>query len=347
MPIPAEFQELVDPAQDGGWTTPPYQPEHWQRTQVFIESNDGHRLHVTDRPNRHRPGYFLQSGPDGWDLPRFDLKFEESPNLDGGYFRSVRATTREMALPVYIYGSDRRGVIDLKRQLLNAMNPKNGPVRIVAREANGSTRSITAYYVSGMEGNESRETSGFTWIKYVVVVRAMEPYWTSGAPESHAWFMNPERHWFLTNKKDHLKFIPIRVSDGLISSPRNEIPVDADVETWPVWEIYGPISGKIAFTNETSGKSLTFGPSFGLASDNDRIVIDTRPGTKTIIKQHYQGGEWIDDPKPNWWNRLGENPQLWPLVPGMNLVSVEGQGAVGVTTRIVCTYRKRYFSYAG
>lgn len=359
MPIPAVFRDQVVPDGNGNLGPHPYEPERWPLTQVYLTYGDGKRITLTDRPNPTKPGYVLQSGPDGWDMPRFDLKYDESPNLDGAMFRSVRATAREMAIPVYLYGSDRRGVIDLKKRLLTAVNPKNGPVRIVVREGGGSSRYIDAYYSAGLEGQESRDSAGFTWIKYVMTFRALEPYWTVTDPSRVSWALEPERHWFLTTTPEdeakdpsiqpHHAFLPIHVSDGIIQSEFNALEMDSDVEVWPVWEITGPLSGNVTFRNDTTGKELKFKSTFGLGTEKDRLIIDTRPGFKTITYQHLDvvNGEVAVTKAENWWPRLGDNPQLWPLVPGTNLVSVLNGQAPSVTTRVTCTYYKQYFSYTG
>lgn len=359
MPIPAVFRDQVQPDDDGNLTYHPYRVEKWPLTQVYFEYGNGQRISLTDRPNPTKPGFVLQSGPDGWDMPRFDLKYDESPNLDGGMFRSVRATAREMAIPIFIYGADRRGVASLKKKLLTSVNPKNGPVRIVVREGGGSSRYIDAYYNSGLEGQESRDQAGFTWIKYVMTFRALDPYWTVTDPTKITWALKPERYWFLTTTAEdeandpslpaHHSFLPIRISDGIIQSELNEIEMDSDVEVWPIWEITGPLSGNVVFRNDTTGKELKFKSSFSLATEKDRLTIDTRAGRKTITYQRLEevGGEWKVTNEENWWPKLGDNPQLWPLVPGVNLVSVLNGQAPSTTTRVSCTYYKQYFSYTG
>lgn len=354
MPIPAVFQSDFD-NNHGVDTDHPYQPEQWPLTAVYLEAPSGKRMLLTDRPAKAKPCVFIQSGPTGFDMPAQDFKFDESPNLDGGMFRSSRMTTREIGIPLYIYGADRRSVIELKKELFSLVNPKNGACKLVVSEAEGTHRYLEVHYVSGAEGNEGTDTAGFTWIKYVLVLRAMDPYWYTVDEAIARWSLSPYRPTFLsTDLPGDEAFLPLQIADGSLEKiDSNTVRVDSDVETWPVWEIRGPMIGidpvlsALTFRNETTGKEFKWKPSFKLDNQFHRIEIDTRPGYKTIEGVRYDPNTGEEIERTNYWKYLGPSPQLWPLIPGDNEIAILGASGLDVYTRIDMRYKRRYFSYTG
>ncbi|WP_405020326.1 hypothetical protein OHV05_29060 [Kitasatospora sp. NBC_00070] len=59
---------------------------------------------------------------------------------------------REVLLPVYIHGPDRRTLKETKRRLVAALNPKRGYALLRFTESNGQSRYLHGYYKDGMEG---------------------------------------------------------------------------------------------------------------------------------------------------------------------------------------------------
>ncbi|MEU1675172.1 hypothetical protein ABZ752_24580 [Streptomyces roseifaciens] len=89
---------------------------------------------------------------------------------------------REVMLPVYLYGIDRRSLKELKHKLISALNPKRGHCVLKFVEADSQVRTLHRYYKTGMEGNEAQDNAGFRRIKYGIRLTAFDPYlWGSAA----------------------------------------------------------------------------------------------------------------------------------------------------------------------
>src|SRR5690606_38389130 len=128
-------------------------------------------------------GIFMMPGATGLDAPPFELHADDSPNLDGGMFRDARAVAREIMIPVYLHGIDRRTIREIKSRLVSSLNPKKGYCILKFIEGDASPRYLKCYYKSGMEGSEAQDQAGFTWKKFGIQLVAYEPYFYSRSEE--------------------------------------------------------------------------------------------------------------------------------------------------------------------
>ncbi|MFD8088974.1 phage tail family protein [Streptomyces malaysiensis] len=329
MPIPA-----VKPSLDAGSPDPrplPPQRVHWEHTFVSITGScgEGEEIPLTGFSGKDWPSYFMQAGATGLDMPPFELHSDDSPNLDGGMYRGTRATQREIMLPVYIWGVDRRSLKDQKRKLLTSLNPKNGYCVLKFIESDGQPKYLYAFYKAGLEGNESEDAAGFRWLKIGIQMTAFDP-----------WFYSDNLHvaeWNFGDGAPFLgpKFFPLNLSEGHPST--TELPVinPGDIEAWPVWEITGPVQS-FKFTNQ-AGKSFGIDKQPGggdVVASGRKLIIDTRPGYKTLL----------DDQDTNYYPLLAANPQLWSVPSGRSMTTinlVSGDGAAHVRM----TLTPRYESY--
>ncbi|WP_260988045.1 phage tail family protein [Streptomyces sp. CFMR 7] len=136
MPVPALAARVANPV----GVYPPV-PVAWHHTRVSLvgRAGLGEEIDLTGFAGKSWPGVFIQPGATGLDAPPFALFSDESPNQDGAMFRYSRAAAREIMIPVYIHGVDRKTVNALKRQFFQALNPKQGHCLIRFTE-NGVTR---------------------------------------------------------------------------------------------------------------------------------------------------------------------------------------------------------------
>ncbi|MFE5092088.1 phage tail domain-containing protein [Streptomyces sp. NPDC056638] len=266
-------------------------------------------------------------------MPPFALSSDESPNLDGAIFRSARASSREIMLPVYLYGIDRQTVNNLKRKFFQALNPKRGYCLISFTEGSGRTRKIAAYYKGGMEGSEGEDNAGFTWAKYGLTFTAMDPWFYPDMDQSRKWSFGVGSPFLSTT----VSFIPLNIAAGVIGNADSEVKINnpGDIEAWPVWQLQGAIKSfsLISPLGETIKASA---PADGsdLVPAGRTLTIDTRPGKKTVK----------DNTGANYWSKLAVNPQFWPIDPGettAKLTVVTGAGNAAV----ILTFSPRYASY--
>ncbi|MFD0384449.1 phage tail family protein [Streptomyces stramineus] len=140
-------------------------------------------------------------------------------------------------LPVYLYGIDRRSLKETKRKLISALSPRRGHCVLKFVEADSQVRKLHCYYKAGMEGNEGADNAGFRWIKYGIQLTAFDPYFYAEDLRVAEWEFNRGEGML---KKGKAVF-PLRLSRGLLADPDVPVVNPGDVESWPIWEIRGPV----------------------------------------------------------------------------------------------------------
>lgn len=329
MPIPVLRRAPTGPPSSG---PQPPQKVAWGRTYVSIKGRDGEgeEIALTNFSNSKWPGIILMPGATGLDAPPFELHADDSPNLDGGIFRDARAVAREIMIPLYLHGIDRRTVRELKRRLISDLNPKKGHCVLKLVEGDAVPRYLKCYYKGGMEGSESEDQAGFTWKKFAIQLTAYDPYFYSEDVKVAEWaFGTGEK--FLSDTS----FFPLHLNAGLVAGSELAIQNPGDVEAWPRWQLTGPIRG-FQFTSPT-------GQSFGINAPTDgsnvigsgrTLIVDSRPGVKSLR----------DDLGVNYWPDLDPNPELWSIPEGTNTCTVDIlPGNSNASVRL--TFQPRYEGY--
>jgi len=248
---------------------------------------------------------------------------------------------REIMLPVFLYGIDRKTIRDLKSRLVSALNPKKGYCILEFTEGDGIPRYLKCYYKGGMEGSETEGQAGFTWKKFGIQLTAYDPYFYSDDIQVAQWEFGAGEPFLsagtdgLSGTSDDLPFMPLRMNAGLVSGSQVNVANSGDVEAWPRWELTGPIKG-FKFTGPD-------GSSFGVAppgSGADTIAggrtltIDTRPGVKSLR----------DDQGTNYWPKLDPRPKLWAIPEGESTCTVDiVPGSSTAKVRLV--FQPRYEGY--
>lgn len=295
------------------------------------KNGEGEEIPLTDFTNSRWPGIVMMPGATGLDAPPFELHSDDSPNLDGGIFRDARAVAREIMVPIYLHGIDRRTIRDLKSRLVSNLNPKKGYCVLKFIEGDGVPRYLKCYYKNGMEGSEATDQAGFTWKKFGIQLTAYDPYFYSDDVQVASWEFGGGEP-FLSNTEG---FYPLRINAGMVSGSEVIVQNPGDVEAWPRWELTGPIRG-FKFTSPT-------GQSFGVTAPQDgsntvpggrTLTVDTRPGFKSLR----------DDLGTNYWPDLDPNPELWAIPEGESTCTVDiVPGSSTAKVRLV--FQPRYEGY--
>ncbi|WP_019984541.1 phage tail domain-containing protein [Streptomyces sp. Amel2xE9] len=289
-------------------------------------NGEGEEIPLTGFQSAAWPAIVLQPGATGLDMPPFELHTDDSPNLDGGSFRSARAAARPILLPVFVYGIDRKTLRSFKRKLANALNPKSGYCVLTFVEQDGVARHLKCYYAGGMEGNEAIDSSGFKWVSYGIQLSALDPWFYSDTEVAANWNFGAA-HPFLGNP-----FLPIQLSQGTANLGAITVTNPGDIEAWPVWTITGPLRS-LKFTGP-DGTSWGFPAQSGgvdFLMNGRTLTVDCRPGYKTIT----------DDQGKNYFPLLSPNPSLWSVPPGTSIIQtdlVAGSGTPTVAMRLVPRY---------
>ncbi len=334
MPIPATYDYFPD--HGGGGDKQKYNPVTWPHTFVTWSGSDGRIIPLTgDLTCRDNPaGIGIMWGPQAFDMPSYDVKSDAIPNMDGSLFKSARATSRDITIPIRIQALDRKSLIALKQYLFHSLNPLRGPGRITVTEGDGHPRHLECYYVDGAQGNEGRDQAGFYWITYALVFRAMDPYWYANRHDQVEW------HIYKDDAKPFLSehFLPLQVgATGFKPGDPVTVTNDSSLDCWPVWTVEGPISS-MAVKNLTTGESFDFLDNFTIQV-GEKATIDTTPGVKSVILRDKTGEE-------NLWPQVKPASAMWSLIPGDNQITITG-AEPGDATVVRVTYVPRYLSYSG
>jgi len=306
-------------------------PERWQRTYVSITggNGEGEEIPLTGLRSNAWPAMILQPGATGLDLPPFAVHMDESPNLDGSMVRGARASARQVLLPIFIYGIDRRTLRQFKAKLANALNPKLGYSVLTFIEQDGELRRLKCYYVGGMEGSETVGASGFNWTSYGIQLTAADPYFYGETESAANWSFGTDQP-FLSNP-----FLPLTLSAGTPSNGTLTIENPGDIEAWPVWEITGPLK-RFAFTGPD-------GTSWGIPDQpggvdalpvGRTLTVDCRPGFKTVT----------DETGKIYFPLLSPNPSLWSVPAGTSTAQADLLAGSGSAT-VKMTLHPRYLTY--
>lgn len=309
----------------------PPQPKDWGHTYVSITGNagQGEEIPLTGFQGRHWPAIFMQAGASGLDMPPIEIHSDVSPNLDGSSYRGARVAAREIMIPVYLYGIDRYTLRELKRNLIRALNPRNGPCILKVQESGQTPRYLTCYYKGGAEGNEGADSSGFRWMKYGLQLTAMDPYYWSDDFHVAEWTFGRGAPFL----EGTAPIFPLKLTEGLVSNDAFPVLNPGDVDSWPVWEIRGPVRA-FKFTRNGSSFGVTSSTTTDLIPGGQTLRVDTRPGFKTLR---------LDDGS-NFWPKLDASPALWALPPGRSTIGIHlAPGGSNATLKM--TIQPRYETY--
>nr|WTB31177.1 phage tail family protein [Streptomyces sp. NBC_00830] len=264
-------------------------------------------------------GWVLQPGIRGLDMPGFDFYTDASPQIDGNSLRGLRAQPREIFLPVAFFGPDRPSFLARKRSFFRTLNPYLGLGTLTQTEADGSARTIEAYYVAGAEGDLGQDNSDLHWQVVGLTFSCPSPYWL-GDQVSKTFSTGASGSFF--------PVLPLTVRDSQVLGDAT-IDNPGCAPSFPVWTIHGPATSAVV-TNTTTGQSFSVTASLG---SSDVLVIDTRERVQTAVLNG----------STNWWPNLTTDSELWALQPGRNDISLALVGTTGDTT-VRVDYQPRFLT---
>jgi hypothetical protein len=271
-------------------------------------------------------GFDVQVGVAGLDSPTWTHHLDESPAVDGAFWRGSRADSRRIIFRVFVHGGSRSEALERRRALIRAFSPHRGMGTLVVAEPDGTYRSIDGYKSAGMEGDLSPEEAGGTWAKYTVELTCPQPYFYG--PARQLSFGNDAQPAFLP------LLLPFRLPTARLIGDASALN-DGDVPAWPQWTAHGPLT-RVYLRNRRMFDAGLPGHTLDLTvtrTAGQSVTIDTRPGRKTIV----------DDGGVNRWSGLADGSALWPLLEGDNDITITLDGA-GSGTRADLTYEPRHLS---
>jgi hypothetical protein len=240
-------------------------------------------------------------------MPPVEIQSLRVPQAHGARFRGARHEPRLVLLPVVVPAPQTTTGRTELRRWAKALDPAKGEGTLTVVQGPSPGRFLNCVYEAGLE--TMAEDNGQPLELAVLGFRASDPYWLDASVAAG----------------------PVTVSDTEAAPDplaTTVITNTGDVNAWPVFTFNGPGSA-LSINNDTTGKVIEIGGAAFIAGDV--VVVDTRPGRKTVTVNGANG-----------FSRLSAVSTLWPLVPGANTVRVVVTGGSGATTTF--TYNPRWLA---
>jgi phage-related protein len=281
-----------------------------KETIIWIDTN-GTEYILTDQVD-----IAVTIGPSGRYMPPIDFTEQEIPFYHGSLVKNTRVKAREMDFPVQIYGETQMDIRNNLRKLLKIFNPLKGDGKIKSISPDGSQREISCRYQGGLEIEES----GRIWEKFVLVLKAFDPFWYDSSTIVQTFKINESPGTFFP-------ILPLRLVSSTVFADIT-IGNTGDVETWPEWIVTGP-GENIVLRNLSTDEVTSLEVSIDVG---ETITIDTKPFHKTVTKNDGS----------NLFYTLTDESSLWALQEGSNGIQIEMANAT-TDSSIQLTYRNRYW----
>jgi Siphovirus-type tail component, C-terminal domain len=236
--------------------------------------------------------FVTRTGAQARMMPPVSLDLLRVPQAHGARFRGARHEPRLVLLPVVAPAPQTVAGRDELRRWARALDPAAGEGTLTVVDGPSPGRYLVCAYEAGLE--TLTEEYGQPLELAVIGFRAGDPYWhDAGVITRDLPIVEPSATTVVTNT--------------------------GDVDAWPVFTLTGPATS-IWIINDTTGLKIGIGGAPFVAGDV--IVVDTRPGHKTITINGTGDG----------FSRLTSDSTFWPLIPGDNSVTVNFTGSTVAST---------------
>lgn len=269
----------------------------------------------------------LRHGVDGLDMPPQEQA--RSPRMRGGStLHNKRWASRPVMLPVVLQGGNEMELTEARRQLVRMFNPMSSEGgELVVAQPDGSRRRITLIYDSGLESPLAGHWGPTPLVhRYDIVLNADDPLFYGDEkkvpfppPEGVDFFPTPGSADFLT--------ISSSTTMGDL-----DLEIDGEEDAWPTWFLTGPMT-TVLLRNRDTGLQLYL--TANLAAGQTLVIRTDATDPAMRITDGAGNNRWAQT--------AGQFPNLWPLAPGMNRVTVTAQGT-GIGSNVLLTYRPRYLT---
>jgi Siphovirus-type tail component, C-terminal domain len=253
-------------------------------------------------------------------MPPVSITTIRVPQAQGGQFRGARHEMRLVTLPVVVPGPT-AGRDELRRWA-RALDPLKGEGTLTVVQGDHAGRQLVCAYEAGLdEFSEEWPLLGLTTIGF----RAADPYWQDSSESSTTARIGAAFSWF--------PFAGSWAQQPLVLGAANifaALTVDnvGDVDAWPVITAVGPGSD-LTVRNDSTGETTHLTGAVAAAST---VVIDTRPGHKTVTVDGF-----------NAFGRLDSTSSLWPLIAGPNRISITFANATTAAS-VAFAWRNRWLA---
>jgi hypothetical protein len=295
-------------------------------TVTIIDSAGG--SHVLDGSTTANPLCFARSG---FNMPPVTQIDQRTPLQPGTKITYTDFLARPILLALNVNGNGNENTLRSQIRTMSSVwfHPAK-PFTVRNTATDGVQRDLlNCIYLAGMDGDESYPNRKPGSIVCPVQIEAPDPFWYDTVPT------------FLTSNTSSggaFSFLSTQFLPLILQNANTWLNVvitnTGDFETWPVWQLHGPLNTPISVYNLTTGKKIDLSGNGGLnLAGNDALTIDAQAGTITKQDGTSQVGFLTSD------------SAMWPLALGTNVISINGTNA-GTTkgSLLSVRYKQRYNS---
>jgi Phage tail protein len=270
---------------------------------------------ITDLSAWSAGTYVVADGTSGQIAPPYEFATQAFAGVDGQTLQQITAQPAAPVLGLDLVASDGAELRSRIRHLAHVLRPRAGMGLLTAAADDDSTsRSLPCYYRKGLE------TGTHVVTRYRTALEFWSPSpWWRGEQYSAGYSLVAATAFF--------PIPPVTLSATSITGAATVDLSDTDAPTYPIWTVTGPGS-QLTLRNDTTGAVLVLNAAIG---DGQTVTIDTRPGQQSVIRNDGL----------SLFGSLASDPAMWPLVDGINEVSVLLAGA-GAASRVDVVAERLY-----
>lgn len=276
-------------------------------TLTWVAAN-GSEIVLTDTDSPIRALH----GVAGRGAPPVEVTDRPNRSGSGAILEQIRDGARTVDIPASISGD----IVTHRRSLVATFDP-NTDGRLVST-IDGQSRQLVCRYTGNTDWIEDLPELQ----RIVLTFKAWQPYWEDVDPIESVFSLGDLGEWTPWGPTDH----PIRVvPDNIFAEPA--VNNDGDVRAWPVWTIDGPCDD-VMLDNQAGDVLIVDNP----VAAGGQLIIDTRPGRKTVTDQdgvsRFDALDPVDD-------------RFFAFEPGESGVSIVLTGATA-QSRVRLSWRRRW-----
>lgn len=261
-------------------------------------------------------------GVQGRFMPPVSIVEDTVPQQIGTRLRAIQVGPRDVELPLTVFGADEVALRTRIRQLVRQFDPTRGDGYLQSTAADGTMRRLKCRYTEGLAGTESRDDTGRTWQRFVLVLHAADPLWEDTAPNDTTYTTASIGSFLSTS------FLPVKLTgDALLGD--QTVTNDGDLDAYPVFTVRGPATS-FTLENVTTGQRITYEAAL---ADGQVLTIDTRPYVRSV-----RTADGV-----NRYASLSLDSVLWHLPPGPSSIRLTLTGSTEASF-VTISYRRLWLA---
>lgn len=240
--------------------------------------------------------------------------------------QSILPQPQVLTLGLYAYAAGAgqaafRGLVNrITRAFYTVRGGQPAPGTLTVQQDDGSSRQMACYTIAGLDQPDQSQPplDSTAW----VLTLQGEPFWSDTGPAAPVTFAAPVAGSGVPPMPPVLLGSGTALGSAVVDNT-------GDADAYPVWVITGP--GKPTVTSDTAGRAWSLDVTL---TAGDVWTVVTSPDGQASVTDQNGASQWAH-------LAAGIPRDLWPLLPGVNQLTVELASA-GPGSQIEMTYTRQW-----